>query len=244
MGKEAPYPNREAFWKAYQRIEEYLRAKYRGGNASYASIPEILDKLAPADPAVRGHARHILAIQDLRNAIVHNGQLLADVTGEAVQLAESVADHLERPPLVDAFVRPTVTVEWDARLAEAVNQMTTHDFSQLPITREDRLENLLTANTLARWLGSQIEQDILSLEGTPVAEVLQHAEEAETWWPIGRSATLFDVLEDFAGTQEKGKRLAALIITQNGKRGETPLGIITAWDLMQVHQSLAGKKRN
>jgi CBS domain-containing protein len=244
MSSETSYPNHEAFRKAYQRIEEYLRAKYRGGNASYASIPEILDKLAPADAAVRAHRPDILTIQDLRNAIVHNRQLLADVTGEAVQLAESIADHLERPPLVDAFVRPTVTVESEANLAEAVSQMAAHDFSQLPVTREDRLENLLTANTLARWLGSQTEQDILSLKETPVAEVLQHAEDAETWRPVGRSATLFDVLEAFGRTQEKGKRLAALIITQNGKRGEKPLGIITAWDLMQVHQSLEGKKGN
>jgi len=241
MTQENSPPNLLRFLNAFQRIEGSLKKKYGHGDAKHLSLPVLLSEVAKQDRSVRRYKFDIETLQQLRNAVVHNIHgFLAEVTEKAVQLAEKIAEHLERPPRVDRFFREVVTIERSDSVAKAVIQMYENDFSQLPVTQGGGLEGLLTANTVARWLGALAEEDIFSLKETSVAEVLRYEEKDEVWKIISRETTLFDVLDHFHSCEQKGERLAALIITHSGSKGEKPLGIITAWDLVQIHKSLGG----
>jgi predicted transcriptional regulator len=120
-------------------------------------------------------------------------------------------------------------------VAKAVKVMLQESFSQIPIYDDKGFVALLTTNTVSRWLGSCLDVDILSLSETTVESVLKFSEGQENCSFLSRSTTVFDALEKFQLYQKDGKRLEAILITQNGKPSEQPLGIITIWDLPQIY---------
>jgi predicted transcriptional regulator len=111
-------------------------------------------------------------------------------------------------------------------------------FSQLPVIDESKsITDILTANTIARWLAQKIEDDVFSLEETKIIEVLNFQEYKENYQIISRKTTLFEIIELFSNRLRKGYFDAA-IITQNGKNNEKILGIVTQADLSSIYQKL------
>jgi len=233
--------NGERFLKAFQRVEGYLRKRTK--TKERTPFGKMLEEALKSDPILRHYEKDLKTLKNLRNVLVHDTEgLLAEPTDKAVELMEKIAEHLLNPPLVEPdFFREVATVAAQAPIAEAVNLMYEHDYSQVPVIQDGEVQALLTANTIARWLGALVTEEIFSLSETPVREVLRYAEESETWECIPRNVTLFDVLERFERYEKVGKRLAALLVTHGGKRTEKLLGIITPWDLVQVHQILASR---
>jgi hypothetical protein len=90
-------------------------------------------------------------------------------------------------------------------------------FSQMPVYDGAIFVGLLTANTVARWLGASVAEDIFSLSETPVSDVLGYTEDKDNFSFLRRDSTLFEVLEKFQTFEREGKRLEAILITQNGK---------------------------
>jgi predicted transcriptional regulator len=74
---------------------------------------------------------------------------------------------------------------------------------------------------------SNIAEDIISLRETKIEDVLSF-ESTDTWHIIDANATIYDALAYFS---DATKRVQALLITQNGRSREKPLGILTFWDI-------------
>jgi len=231
--------NGQRFLRAFRQIEGHLRRLT--GADSKLSFVEMLRRASRRNPVVRRYDSDLRALVDLRNAIVHDDrEFLAEPTDKAVRLIEGIAKHLLQPPRVEAYFRGEVLcVPPDAPIGEAVRLMYEHDYSQVPVVRDDEVVDLLTANTIARWLGASVPEEVFSVSETQIAEVLRYAEEAETWECVARDANLFDVLERFAHHEREGRRLTALLVTHSGKRTEKPLGIITPWDLTRIHRAIS-----
>jgi len=114
-------------------------------------------------------------------------------------------------------------------------------FSQIPICdNKDAFVGLLTTNTVTRWLGASVKDDIFSLTETPITDVFNFTEDKDNFIFLSRDSTLFKALERFQTHEKNGKKLEAILITQNGRRSETLLGIITIWDLPEIHATLRG----
>jgi predicted transcriptional regulator len=111
-------------------------------------------------------------------------------------------------------------------------------FSQIPITKDDNFAALLTADTVVRWLGSQVADDVFSLRETQICDVLPYAEDPENYSFAPRETTLFEVLERFRNFEARGKRLDAILMTQTGKKSEAFLGIVTVADLPKLLSKL------
>lgn len=126
-------------------------------------------------------------------------------------------------------------------IARAVEIMYGQSFSQLPIYNGSAFAGLLTSDTVARWLGACVNDDVFSLMETLVQEVLQYSETTDgtNVQFISRNTTLFDVLELFQTFEHQGRRLEAILITHNGKPDEKALGIITVWDLHTIYKALS-----
>jgi predicted transcriptional regulator len=136
------------------------------------------------------------------------------------------------------FKRQVTTCKNSDNLASALFVMFQKNFSQLPVIDESKsIIDILTANTIVRWLAQKIEDDIFSLEETKIIEVLNFQEYKENYQIINRKTTLFEIIELFSSRLRKGYFDAA-IITQNGKSSEKILGIITQADLSSVYQKL------
>ena len=228
--------NSDRFLQAFNRIEKHLRREAQ--EDKFVSFGKLVRVAERRDGVVRRYAVDLHEFADLRNAIVHettDGHVIAEPNDRTVQHIEAIAAALSEPPLVAPFIRNVVTVADTSAIGEAVGLLEGRNYSQLPVTKQGKFYALLTSNTVARWLGAA--GDVVELS-TPVAEVLEHAEDDAAHVFIDRNATQFDVLEAFERPLRNGKILNALLITHSGETHEKIVGIVTASDLPTVLQAL------
>lgn len=240
--------NADRFTKAYNTIRERLREV--ANEKKEASFPKILSgAISRGDNVARKYEGDLKEFADLRNAIVHEStdcHPIAEPHDRTVEIIEHIASLLLKPPKVLSLAKKQVsTVQSTSSIAEAVKIMYKNNFSQLPVYNEDgKFEALLTANTVARWLGACVEEDIFSLKETRISSVLDYREKNEkgkfinSCEFISREKTVFDALRLFENWEEKGTHLDAIFIMDNGKPDEKPFGIITAWDIPKIYERI------
>jgi len=237
--------NSERFLAAVNLIERYLRhITKKGTDTRFYTLVEAASKSAPA---VRRFRDDLKEFADLRNAIIHertDGHVIAEPNDLAVEKIENIASLLRNPSKVmPLFQTKVYKLLVSDPIAKAVRAMFDQSFSQIPIYDGPKFIGLLATNTVARWLGACVTDDIFSLTETPITHVLNYTEDEDNFSFLSRRATLFEVLERFQNYERKSKRLEAILITQNGKPDEALLGIITVWDLPKINEALKYARR-
>lgn len=232
-----------AFLRSFAAIEQHLRVLTGAGRTQpfYA----LVERAARRVPAVARLHNDLKEYADLRNAIVHergDGRLIAEPTAAAVEELARLEQLLLQPPTVLPLFQQTVqSLDEQQPVAEAVTRMAAGSYSQLPVTRGGRFVALLTANTVTRWLGACVADDLFSLQETRIATVLQHAEHDDNHLFVGRDSDLFAVLDAFEDYERRGRLLDAVLISERGRPDEALLGIITLHDLPRVLALLDGR---
>lgn len=225
--------NSKRFLDAFTSIEHYLRN--RVGGERYITFYQLVDNVSKSDSTVKSFEKDLKKYADLRNAIVHEragGYVIAEPNEQAVNDIERIASLLLKPPeLIPLFQTKVVTLFASDPIAAAVKLMWDQSLSQIPIWEGERFSSLLTTNTVARWLGACVDEEVFSLQETVIAEVLRYIEDEDIYVFARRKATVFEALELFSSYESKGKRLEALLITEHGQPSETVIGIMTVSDL-------------
>ena len=225
--------NSKKFLNAFSSIEKYLRD--RSPNDRRMPFYELVEVVGVVDRAVRRFEKDLKEYADLRNAIIHersDGRVIAEPNDQAVSDIERINRLLQKPPvLIPLFQTQVITFSATDSLAAAVKVMLGKSISQVPIYDKEEITGLLTTNTIARWLGSCVNDDIFSLKETRIAEVLKYTEDKDSYVFLGRDSSIFEALENFQDYESRGKKLEAILITGNGKPSEKILGIMTITDL-------------
>jgi hypothetical protein len=230
--------NAERFLNAFSDIEKHLRSVTRIGRA--VRFTEVLRTHSLKDPMVRRFEHDLREYADLRNAIVHNGagheRVIADPRRPTVLHIEHIRDRILQPPRLGEHFRRDVQV---AQLTESVGGATRRmfegNFSQLPIYTNDKFMALLTAATVARWLGAKFAENGGLLD-EPIERVLRYVDGTSRCEFLGLDSTVAEALELFQQRSAKGFSLDAIIMTNDGKEDRTPLGILTTFDLPMLLQ--------
>ncbi len=232
--------NSERFLNAFITIEDFLREEIDANN--YVTFYQLIDKATRSNSAVRSYKDDLKEYADLRNAIVHErsgGNIIAEPNDYVVDRIERIVTMLERPPkVIPEFQMKVTTIKNSDSIAKALKLILEQSFSQVPVLKESKFIALLTANTITRWLGASVAEDVFNLSETTVEKVLTFAEDEKNYLFIRRDTTMFEALELFGKSEEQGKHLDALLITQRGKPTEKIIGIITVSDLPTIFQAL------
>ena len=112
--------------------------------------------------------------------------------------------------------------------------MRENSFSQFPIFNIDgSVEEIITTNTISRWLSSNIEPNgTIIIENVKVESMLNEIEYKENFKFISRDASIFDAYDLFLNhINSQGFNLDAIFITHSGKKNEKLLGLITIVDI-------------
>jgi predicted transcriptional regulator len=147
--------------------------------------------------------------------------------------------HKEQLRVFPLFKQKVYSVSVDDCIGDALKIMYENSFSQLPIYRGDKFIDLLTNNTISRWLGSSVDEEIFSLRETSIKEVLKFTENPDSYFFLNSDASLSEAIEKFQYFESIGKPLDAVLITQNGKATEELLGIITFSDFPKIMLELS-----
>ena len=142
--------------------------------------------------------------------------------------------HKVQPSVFPLFKQKVYSVSIDDCIGNALQIMYENSFSQLPIFKNDKFVDLLTNNTISRWLGSCVDEEIFSLRETSIKDVLKYTENPDSYFFLNSDASLSEAMEKFQYFESIGKPLDAVLITQTGKPTEELLGIITFSDFPKI----------
>jgi CBS domain-containing protein len=227
--------NADPFLDAFAAIERHLRRLTKQPNGT--PFFQVVDEASKRSAVVRPYGDDLKEYAELRNAIVHDrrgGQVIAEPLEVAVKDLTKLKELITQPPTVfPAFRANVIVLSPSAPVSDALKPMVEHSFSQVPVKDGETWIGLLTANTVTRWLGANLDDPAVA-KATPIRDVLSHTEYPDNHAFVGREAPLTEVVQRFHDHERMGKRLDAVLITQNGRQPERLLGIITVSDLPRV----------
>lgn len=184
--------------------------------------------------------RPVLIVVELRNALAHgqshNDQRLAEPTATAVAEMRRVRDLLLKPPTVIAVLKPgkPFVAGPQESVRDVLERMYANDFSQVPVYDGNDYVGLLTTNTVARWVAVQMTRNDGLAEDTSIEEALTFGEGPENVRHLRKQTSAPEAVRLFVGAAERGEPLAALILTESGKKTQTPVAMVVPADLPRL----------
>lgn len=230
------YKNSERFIVAYNRIDKALLKMTN--LASHMSFSRKIDKAKEMNALIRQYEDDLREFGSLRNVIIHNRTgyqyAIAEPHDEVVELIELIESKLSNPVTVDElFQRNVHTLQAKETLAEGLKVIKANKFNQLPIYEKKRFIGLVTANGIMNWLADQQAECISAMNST-LYDVYNREKRKKTYRFVKSTMSVYEAEEFFKKSITSGRRLEALLITEQGGKDEKLLGIITPLDLLKI----------
>lgn len=229
--------NAKDFITLYNTIDSLLRKKLKMDNfESFSSTVELARESKFIDSKQKDYLR---LVGNLRNAIVHSDKYrypddsIAEPHPETIEKLKQLKEYIETPPTIEILPKkqPEIFKASDL-LLDCLQYMRQNDFSQV-VVFADPTYALITREDIARWFETQIDKKeiVVSLEDVRLAEILSLDDKDDCKF-LARTARLTELIDKF---ESHGRtRVAAVLITNNGKATEKPLNIFTQYDIPDI----------
>lgn len=122
-------------------------------------------------------------------------------------------------------------------MRQAVLLVSRTGHSNLPVYSGKRMVGILNNRRIVRALGAAVARGAGAdafLSQTPVEDILEEDDLNVYYKYLSRRDSLLDVLNAF----ENNKKLIAVAVSENGRRGERILNFITEADLVRVSRAV------
>ena len=194
-------------------------------------------------------------IRNIRNLISHveckiDGKAVIEINENIIEKFKEIINFLENPPLVTSrYITKMFVVDLEEKLEILIKVMNEKKISHVPVLDEDKkLIGVFSENTIFSKLSDDLETTGLSpFNGDEIIEIGKEykVKDYEKYIKIeNHSSEYFDFIkrnEELSAAQtlfnksiKKDKKLVMLFITENGKKNEKILGILTPWDLLDM----------
>ncbi len=228
------------FINCYNKIDSALRTQ--GDMKRSISYTEAVKRAARTNELVRKYEDDLIDYGRLRNAIVHNSddnEVIAEPKTEVVENYERITNLICTPPLaIDTVCNKNFyKIEYNEKIADVMKLMYQNGVSNLPIYKNQMLIGVANANKLTKLMGKKIYEkvDINNyIIETTIEESLKEMM-FDNYYTISDSKiTLDKVLNLFT----ENRKLLIIIITKTGSLLESPIGIISVGDIMDINKIL------
>jgi len=197
-----------------------------------------LDLLSEKKAMVKNYKEELKLFANLRNIYAHTprGNYIADPTNATLLRIKEIAYKLEHPILVkDKFIFEVIGAKQEDHINEILKSMYAKSFSQFPIYEDGKVKELISTNTISRWLSDNLEGrgEILIID-TRIKDFLSYIEFPKNYSFISKKTNVFDAFDKFKNQIKNNKRnLDVLFITENGRENEEVIGLITIEDIAE-----------
>lgn len=234
-------PNSERFLIAFTAIEGEMNRRIKSDR--YISYSELVRRMSNMDRNYHRFQRYLEEFGDLRNAIVHeriDGEVIAEPHLKEVESIEHIAELLTQPERVSPNYLTKVEYCLDTDLLESVlKKLLPKHYSKLPVyDHKMHFKGLITTDLIYEYLVKNIENIQGEIPNITMKEILEQDEKNRMVEFIPSHSTLLSVVSQFERSLALGKRLNALIITQDGASNQKPLGIISISDLPKIYEKI------
>ena len=224
------------FIRLYNEMVEHMR-RVTGADRNI-NFPQLVAMASRRDPVIKKYGLHLREYGNLRNSIVHHSgfpEEIMAVPSEATieRFREIVANITAPKTLIPAYKKDIRCFNPDDKLVEALRHMHDHDFAQVVVRRDEQL-CLLTVRGIGRWIASHSEKETIDVHGVTIRDVMNF-EMGDTCTVMKASNNVNEAQQAFTDSLvRKRRRLFAIIITQNGRHDEQPVGLVTPVDLLDI----------
>lgn len=226
------------FIAAYNAIDNYLRAHYKG--KGMLGFSDLVRRLAPTQSTLNKYEDELVAFARLRNAIVHNtttDRVIAEPTDEATALICHIASLLTAPPKLKELKKkaPVVGIESTEDVGRAVKLIAKTGYSNLPVYKKGRFAGIVNNRSIVRALGEAL------MRGESADAFLQQktenllSESDSLYYKVLRTD---DTVEDAVSAFSNNRRLLAVVVTDG--KGDIQK-ILTAMDIPRLIAMLDGE---
>ena len=230
--------NSKRFIDAYNRLDKGLRDIY--GIKPAMSFSDCIRRASSVNSVIKKYEDVLIEYGRLRNAIVHNDteETIAEPNIAVVEKLEHIARLICTPPKVMETVanRSVFTVPSTTPLKDILVQMFKTGYSVVPVYRKDVLVGVVNRKLALEAMGASISAgvDLDDLSAMPVEDALDLASGNNSFEVVSAGVTIDTVLYLF----QTNRKLSVVIITKNGNYNETPLGVVTTADTIDMQSIL------
>lgn len=225
----------DRFKVAFNEIHDFMCDELNLPNEHFATV---LGKMLENQRIKQRDHEFLDNCRELRNHVVHSKKLYMAVPSiHVVERIERIANRLKSSPTVDSeFMKTVETVKSTDTMYDVMKRIEDTGFTQFPVYQDGKFINLLTENVLARWLAKYLinTKNEINLH-TVHADTLDLQSDGQHWEFVSRHTTITAATALFSARPV----LEALIITERGLTTETPIGIMTRSDALDM---LDGKR--
>lgn len=229
----------DRYLAAFAQLEAHLR---RRAGSERLRFNALIDQLASIDPVVAYHASALKEHGEIRNFLSHRGRVrpIAEPYAATIAQVEALREAVIDPPsALDALGSIKVEIcRADEPVSRALEVIIAGDFSQVPVVDGAEIVGLLTAETVARWIGFALREGVNPALDEPVARALPRQEPSSGWELLGTNASVYDVLGRFDSWTSAGKSLDAILFTRKAAHHTPIKGIATPFDMPRLSGAL------
>ena len=178
----------------------------------------------------------------LRNVIVHEktevGYYIAEPNNEIVLHIEKISAIFNKPNYALMIAtKNVISFDTEDSILLVVQSIKEYGYSQYPVYKDKSFIGLLTNGHIFRWIAEHVQNGMLDLTEIKVKDIITNVVEHPINF-VPKHMDIFEVEEIFEIAHQKKTDIEAVIITENGYQDEAPLGIITAWDLIEIDYAI------
>ncbi len=228
----------DRFLDAYKTLERVLEEKYREAPRHFNSL--IMEYLN--DPESEPYREELDLCREVRNLLVHRADMQGSppiMPSEALlQKIEEIIAYATRPPLAISVATPAeqlMTTHPGQRTLSVMQKMTEYGYSHLPVLDFGKFVGIFSVSTpfsvALTCPGRGIGMGSRIGDFTDWIDIEAHCTERFCFMPA--NVALPSVRRAFKAVGSDKKRLAMILLTENGQPEEKILGVITPWDVMK-----------
>lgn len=225
--------NTEYFLELYKELEVLCQTEY-GGKDDGSAITALFKQ-----NEFHGVIDKIKYCREVRALLQHNPKLdkeyLVEPSTAMIKTLNNLIDRIKSAPkAMDYAIKKIESASMEDFVIPLMDKMVACNYTQIPILNNEKVVGAFSENTIFMYM---YENKIMELNPATTFGQLdkylpleQH--KTETFRFIKRNALLSDVEALFLQDFQKSQKLSMIFITQNGKKEEKLLGILTPWDIV------------
>lgn len=225
----------ERFEVAFNQIHEALQSIVKINDNRFKVL---LDVGSRKHKMIAHYYDELKQYAKLRNALVHDkrelGFYIAEPHVDVVEQIEKIAAIFTKPNYaLSIATKEVISFDCEDPILSILPTIKKYGYAQYPVYKNKACVGLLKTGDIVNWLSDNIRQSIVDLTDVKVWDCI-HSVKQHPMIFVPKSIDVFAVEDIFEDKHKEDADLEVVIITENGDRSETPLGMVTAWDLIEI----------
>lgn len=230
----------DRFLEMYREIEELLALQYSDNRKYSSSIMEYIN-----DRSNPFYREELNTCREIRNLLTHHadigGKPIVEPSDDVMELLEKILHYISNPPLVMECATPferVMITDLGQRAFSVMHKMKGRGFSHVPVLDKGRFIGVFSislpfAYTLEHERG--ITRNFTVGDFGKLLKIDNHCTERFLFVP--KSMTIRQAGRAFEAVGSDKKRLAMMLITENGRTQEKILGVLTPFDVLHINEA-------